>query len=652
MSAPAGLMAGGLLFWGHQTGLLGVAAPCAALLEAWRLTGRRFTLARKDFSRISDLSAVLFFGMCVYLYLTRPANDAFMLLTAWLPLAFVPLLASQLYSARGEVDVRALFVFMRGQPEHPAWTADISYPYLILCLLSAGAANNRAPVFYPAMALLVGWALWRARPAGTPAAAWLLLLALACGLGYEGQVRLALLQTKVEKSLTGFFFGMAGGHIDPAEAALALGHIGTLKQSERIALRVSPAAGQDAPRLLRAASYNAYRGRRWLAWDAAFAPMPEQEWAGNPEAAVISIALDRGAGLLPVPPGASSVRGLSAGFLTRSPLGAVKVENGPGLAVYRAEASARPLDGPPERRDLEVPPADAAMLSKIARELRLSARRPRQSLSSVKRYFDEGFRYSLFREGPDPGPKALEEFLLRTRSGHCEYFATASVLLLRSAGIPARFAAGYSVQEYSKLERAWVVRDRHAHAWTLAHVDGAWVELDTTPASWAQLEEAGAPWWTTLRDAASWAGYRFSLWRWSKAAEGHSRSPWVLVLAAALALFAGKELWALKTVGSRALAAAKTAGRAGSGSDSPWYGVERALAEEGFARQPWESWSSWLERLSATPGSGVDARELRPLLELHLRGRFDPSGMRAAEREALGAGVGDWLRRRRLPRPC
>lgn len=641
MSAPPGLLGAGLLFWGQQAGLLGAAAPCAVLVESWRLTSRRFELARSDFSRISDLSAVLFFGMCVYLYLTRPANEAFMMLTAWLPLAFVPLLASQFYSARGEVDVRALFVFLRGQPEKPAWTADLSYPYLILCLLSAGAANNRAPVFYPGMAALVVWALWRARPAGTPAAAWGLLLALACGLGYEGQVRLALLQTQVEKSLTGFFFGMAAGRIDPAEAAMALGHIGELKQSERIALRVVPAAGQDAPRLLRAASYNAYRGRRWLAWDAAFAAVPEEEGTSSPEGPVISIALDRGSGLLPLPPGASAVRGLSAGVVTRSPLGAIKVEHGPGLAVYRASAGS-PLDGPPERRDLEVSPADAAMLSKIVRELGLSARRPREALSALERYFDEGFRYSLFREGPDPGPKALEEFLLRTRAGHCEYFATAAVLLLRSAGIPARFAAGYSVQEYSKLERAWVVRDRHAHAWALAYVGGSWVELDTTPASWAQLEDARAPWWQALRDAASWAGYRISLWRWSRAGEGRPRNLWFIVLAAALALLAAKQLWALKAVRSRALGSAVTAGGpAGLGVDSPWYGVERSLAKEGFARRPWESWSSWLERLSA-----ADARGLRPLLDLHQRGRFDPAGLGAAETEALGAGVGDWLRRR------
>lgn len=652
MSAPPGLLAGAMLFWGQQNGLLVLAAPCALLMESWRLTGRRFDLTRSDFSRVSDFSAVIFFFMGVYLYFAKPANDAFMTLSAWLPLAFVPLLVSQLYSADGKVDVRALFVFMRNQPAKPAWTADLSYPYLLLCLLAAGAANNRTLSFYPGMAIIVGWALWRARPAGASLAAWAAMLTLSGVLGYVGQDRLARLQTEVEKRATGLIFGDGGARIDPEEAVMALGHIGKLKQSERIALRVTPAPGQEAPRLLRTASYNAYRGRRWLAWDAPFSPVPEtaNTWRLGPRASdatelTVSLSLEHGSGPLPLPPGASAVRGFTAGSVAYSRLGTVKVDQGPGLAVFHAEASpAAAFDGPPTPRDVEVPPSDAAMLAKIGRELGLSPRRPKAALASLKNYFDEGFRYSLFRDGPDPGPKALEEFLLTTRAGHCEYFATAAVLLLRGAGIPARFASGYSVQEYSKLEGAWIARDRHAHAWALAFVDGAWVELDATPSSWAAAENGRAPWWESLRDAASWAGHRFSLWRRGKAS-GSGANPWLIALAAIVAFAGWKRLSALTGVRSRAIATAHEP-PPGPGRDSPWYEVERRLADEGFARHSWESWRAWLERVSALPGSEVSASELRPLLDLHTRRRFDPAGLPDSEREALDSGVGEWLQKR------
>jgi DNA-3-methyladenine glycosylase II len=62
------------------------------------------------------------------------------------------------------------------------------------------------------------------------------------------------------------------------------------------------------------------------------------------------------------------------------------------------------------------------------------------------------------------------------------------VLLLRQAGIPARYVVGYSAQEFSALEKAFLVRNRHAHAWAVALVDGHWVTVDTTPATWAEQE--------------------------------------------------------------------------------------------------------------------------------------------------------------------
>ena len=82
---------------------------------------------------------------------------------------------------------------------------------------------------------------------------------------------------------------------------------------------------------------------------------------------------------------------------------------------------------------------------------------------------------------------------MRSRAGHCEYFATATVLLLREAGIPARYATGFSVQDFSRMENRSVVRERHAHAWVLAFVNGAWRDLDTTPSNWGELGKSRMP---------------------------------------------------------------------------------------------------------------------------------------------------------------
>src|SRR5204862_458473 len=110
----------------------------------------------------------------------------------------------------------------------------------------------------------------------------------------------------------------------------------------------------------------------------------------------------------------------------------------------------------------------------------------------------------------------LADFFLRTRAGHCEYFATGTVMLLRAAGIPARYAIGYAVHEWSPLERRFIVRGNDAHAWTLAWVGGAWREIDTTPGEWIPTERETASFWTPLGDLWSWATYLFSRWRWSE----------------------------------------------------------------------------------------------------------------------------------------
>src|SRR6185436_13564186 len=129
---------------------------------------------------------------------------------------------------------------------------------------------------------------------------------------------------------------------------------------------------------------------------------------------------------------------------------------------------------------------------------------------AVRRYFAKGFTYATYQPAAPGGRSALADFLLRTKAGHCEYYATATVLLLRAAGVPARYATGFSAQEYSGLEDAYIVRVRHAHAWASAWVDGRWVEIDTTPPSWAVIENNEASWWAPVSDLWAWARFRLA----------------------------------------------------------------------------------------------------------------------------------------------
>ncbi len=91
--------------------------------------------------------------------------------------------------------------------------------------------------------------------------------------------------------------------------------------------------------------------------------------------------------------------------------------------------------------------------------------------------------YTLVPVVDDAG-QPLSGFLFDSRRGHCEYFATALAVMLRTQGIPARVANGFYGGEWNPYGEYLVVRQRDAHAWVEAWFpDQGWVLLDATPAA-------------------------------------------------------------------------------------------------------------------------------------------------------------------------
>ncbi len=657
MNTPPGLVGVALLFWGWQTGLLLFAAPIALGLEGSRLVAWRWDLAPADVRRIADLCRVILVAMAVYLWATRGTARAVLGLIEWFPLAALPLVLCQAYGAGNAIDLRTFFLILRRRGASEGEVVNLAYPYLALCVGAASAANVRTPGFYAGVCALAAWALWPARSRAFPWPVWAGALALAAGAGYVGQLGLRELQGVIESTVADWVFDYAGRDPDPFRSRTAIGSIGRLKLSDRILLRVDtggpPEAGA-APLLLHEASYNLYTASVWGAVDAEFEPVPPQPdrrtWdllpAARPTREVtISAYTRRGRGMVVVPNGTVRIEGLLALQMRRNRLGAVKVEESLGLVTYRARAAPGvSLGGPPAEMDLKVPRQEAPVVNRIAAELGLAARPPREAVETVARYFRSQFRYSTYLEGTRRGMTALEDFFLRSHAGHCEYFGTATVLLLRAAGIPARYATGYSVQEWSPREGRYLVRARHGHSWALVWIDGAWRDLDTTPPVWASVEGQSASLWEPLYDLASWAMFLFSRWRWGdQDTSSLQYAGWLLV---PLFGFLAWRLYRQRRVARAAAARAVAALRAARpGEDSEFYLVEARLADLGLDRQPWEPVSSWLGRVGAARLAGLSTEGLAALVALHYRYRFDPNGLPPAERDALRAGVRDWLER-------
>lgn len=653
---PPFLLGAAVLFWGWQTGLVFFALVIAASLEGARVARWRLDVSRRDVNRVSDLCSVVFAGMVLYLFATaggaRTGSGpwALALLFQWLPLALAPLVACQLYSTAGRIETSTLFWTLRrraGQPGAPApSTVDLSYPYLAACVLAASAANTRDAGFHVGLFVLTAWALWPRRSPRVPALAWGALLVVAAGLGYGGQVGLRALQQQLEQVMLEYLFNLRGD-TDPFRSSTAIGSLGRLKLSDRVVLRVTPRESIRLPLRLREASYNVYHAGAWYAVDAAFTGVqPEgdgETWKLVPSLArerevTVSAYLKGGMGVLALPPGAFEIERLAVVRLSRNRLGAVKAEEGLGLVTYTALMNpGAALDAAPDRTDLRLPPRDALVVAAIAEELGLASMPPARAVATVEAYFAQGFRYSMWSRDRRAAAGALEDFLRRSRAGHCEYFATATALLLRAAGVPARYAVGYSVQEWSWLERAWVARARHTHSWALAHVDGRWLDVDTTPSVWAD-EERQSEAWESLSDGWSWIVFQFSRWRWRESGGGAGTYlAWLLV---PLVLLLAWRIYARTRVGRRAPAPATPApARPRQGGDSEFYAIERRLADSGVGRRESEPAAAWVRRLRRLRhADGLDE-----IVGLHDRYRFDPAGLSGRDREALRAKATAWL---------
>lgn len=96
---------------------------------------------------------------------------------------------------------------------------------------------------------------------------------------------------------------------------------------------------------------------------------------------------------------------------------------------------------------------------------------------------ENGYRYSLTPTRRDNSIDPLEDFLLNTKAGHCEYFASACTLMLQSVKVPARLVNGFYGCELNSVTGKYEVRQRHAHAWTEAWINGQWETLEATPAA-------------------------------------------------------------------------------------------------------------------------------------------------------------------------
>ena len=581
-----------------------------------------------------------------------------------------------------------------GQPVPVSRGFNIGYPYFCATLLAASFHPSDDNSFFWGFCILLTWVLWTHRSRRFAVAVWFAVLAVAVGAGFFGQRGVAQAQAYLTNLNPQWLANFIRRSDDPFQNRTSMGVVGRLKTSGRIVIRLEPDKPKNIPPYLREASYRLYRGQTWYAGSSRdnFSsiieepPVPSGNWSLLPDKRTTSRiniscyldGYDKGspAGLLPLPSGTARLEKLYAYTLDQYSAGSV-MAHGPGLVIFDAlYGPGATIDSPPgfgtttnprgrrlyeesglgrfeprqdgvftndppvfifatTNEDLAVPPIEIPALETVIEELKLRERKESEVPQVLQNFFDTKFKYSMWQASPRSGitnQTPLGRFLLETRSGHCEYFATATVLLLRQMRIPARYATGYSIHEESGS--GYVVRLSDAHAWTLVWDKSQkhWFDFETTPGSWIEVEKKNASPLRWLKDA--WGRFAFEF---SRIRNGQSNIRqyllWIIVPGMALLLYQIIFRRGRKRRGNKKSDADFLANW--PGLDSDFYLLERKIATRGVTRGDAEPLNLWLERVEKSPGMERLREPLRELLKLHYRHRFDPQGLDVADREKL-----------------
>jgi protein-glutamine gamma-glutamyltransferase len=145
-------------------------------------------------------------------------------------------------------------------------------------------------------------------------------------------------------------------------------------------------------------------------------------------------------------------------------------------------------DYPPEilLNYLQLPRVDDRVPS-LAKQITASADNNYDKAAAVERYLRTHFGYTL--QLPRTVPRdPVANFLFERKQGHCEYFASAMAIMLRTLGIPSRVVNGFRTGEFNDLTSQYLVRGSNAHSWVEAYFPGyGWISFDPTPAAPMQM---------------------------------------------------------------------------------------------------------------------------------------------------------------------
>jgi transglutaminase-like putative cysteine protease len=149
-------------------------------------------------------------------------------------------------------------------------------------------------------------------------------------------------------------------------------------------------------------------------------------------------------------------------------------------ASYTRNVTTGPLFRTSRKADTALPPDRNVKSAALAREMRARAGSDEEYISDLLAFFrNNGFEYTL--TPPLLDFDSVDDFLFNTKRGFCGHYASAFVMMMRAANVPARLVTGYQGGEWNPVGEYWLVRQSDAHAWAEVWLEGkGWTRVDPT----------------------------------------------------------------------------------------------------------------------------------------------------------------------------
>ncbi len=554
-----------LLFWAVMSEKLFIGVALAVLIEGYWLIKIKWNFSYANFVKSWYLCIICGFFITFMYWVDGASIKEFRKVFEWMPVIFFPIVFTQRYSVKDSMPMNTFFLIARKRMNADIrekrvtqpWMINVTLPYFLIVLLSAGLLN-RSNDFYGffhldvmsfycyGVATLLGCFIFLiGKRNGRSMAKFIIPYGLMMLTATFLLSKLHQLESVIKGT------DMVDNYNPNLDQVITkIGALEEIKNTKKVQWRMWVPDDAKVPSMIPMTIFNLYRRGTWGAvYSKKFKSASKfekavlidvgenirQSFSNNRN--LVSVTKKEGAYrflstmsqnsteiVVPHLKGYFAYDGLvgDEAYIERSRLGSVLIGNPDSTLqcfMWRDELGSGPVSSPIKSVDRSIPDIEKKAIAEVVDKLGLRELSDAEKVSTLQGYFIREFNYTKHLKSGDVNQglnsklSALSYFLQVSKTGHCEYFATAGTLILREAGVNARYINGFVVKKGERIDDAYALRGDQVHAWTQMWDGEQWLDADFTPPDWLAKDTHETSFSEKLSDWWKLAKEDFQVWR-------------------------------------------------------------------------------------------------------------------------------------------